>query len=1157
MALPLFWPGRYRFYPIGNTSAVSFTRDLALETDGTILLLRCGDPRNILYTIFSEPGNLDRTLDFTCIDIDPAVLARNVMLLTMVANQTSPAIMWNIFYHMRLDETSLAALVAHCQKLVTISATLKQWRSSVYSHFLRMCTEYTLEELRRHWSLYVAMQDLPTERKSAIETEFARSTREACSLDNVAALTISSARSAGPLLTRGLVVCSQQFVDYWKAGGSFTSPDEASNSTLLNPSLVYSLGGEGCSVQPGTDPLVSFHLAPTLANTRDDPTPAHIITAAKAEFENWCSTFHTSITSPNQRPPTIRFFVGEATAVCHSLRAHATTGALTAGIPVAKWNTQLITLDKYEYLTAPTTFNVIDTSNLDDHIGCLNVLIASVPLLPSLLFHDKDATKEFAQYLHTDLATFGLVVGICPVDYLSGFSSRSNVHELIAQDALKEKSGQFHRVTTWKSPSSANDFGLLREKPLLPIFDSRQLGTRLYDMYLQLFEREDPAYFDQIALASDYTRLREAVLGSNLIVEIRETFVLFLKLVRERLEIPVARWSETMERLFALLEQNNESVDVLTRHDFYARAHLHGVHTASFFKVNLPKFGPVASWDRVPSLVRIILVVPRENLALLEEISESVGTPLLQCEIKGTARQTRDVFASVHAAFGTIYSKGTPAHPSVLFNEDPRGRKGTSPLIASFIIATRLLTVDAVDNTEVCFAIRSTPAVSWALTKKMGSEFCLFRAKLMDKAHPYSATKSLGPSIATSPRVPQIGNMGPLLVELDEECEIVSHLTCRVYVESQGAKRLFGSGSTLKPGITQTSPCVMQLSIGQHRQNVEFPFPIIGSKNHLRLARKSLFIEIVVPISGPFRSDGMKLNPFPVVGEKHALAPWSVHRVNLSRLPALDTTASDVQKWLKLHLAWMSSARERKLTKTHGDDALALVKHTIHTIIGNAAGIGGGPLRRVFGLRDKPSTECDTIIFISDVKFDLEAHTLICDSYALPLTPALMVTTIGGDFSKLVQEGNIFNVGVYGDEMKAWKQLLPALAERCRSWKHASNCEYATQRKIPLSVEMHSDPLCGCGRGKNAEGMSKVKLWKNLAPFCTKIAISPLFAVSYLEPVPKDPEAGRCSVCRGKGKPKMKKCAKCQKVRYCSEDCQRKDWAAHKSKCKPASGPSV
>jgi len=57
MAHPLAWPGKYFFYPVGNTSAVCLTRDLAPEEPANIFLLGCGDPRNVLYTIFCEPQN--------------------------------------------------------------------------------------------------------------------------------------------------------------------------------------------------------------------------------------------------------------------------------------------------------------------------------------------------------------------------------------------------------------------------------------------------------------------------------------------------------------------------------------------------------------------------------------------------------------------------------------------------------------------------------------------------------------------------------------------------------------------------------------------------------------------------------------------------------------------------------------------------------------------------------------------------------------------------------------------------------------------------------------------------------------------------------------------------------------------------------------------
>ena len=57
MAHPLAWPGKYFLYAIGNTVAVCLTRDIPPEEPANILLLGCGDPRNVLYTIYSEPQN--------------------------------------------------------------------------------------------------------------------------------------------------------------------------------------------------------------------------------------------------------------------------------------------------------------------------------------------------------------------------------------------------------------------------------------------------------------------------------------------------------------------------------------------------------------------------------------------------------------------------------------------------------------------------------------------------------------------------------------------------------------------------------------------------------------------------------------------------------------------------------------------------------------------------------------------------------------------------------------------------------------------------------------------------------------------------------------------------------------------------------------------
>lgn len=298
----------------------------------------------------------------------------------------------------------------------------------------------------------------------------------------------------------------------------------------------------------------------------------------------------------------------------------------------------------------------------------------------------------------------------------------------------------------------------------------------------------------------------------------------------------------------------------------------------------------------------------------------------------------------------------------------------------------------------------------------------------------------------------------------------------------------------------------------------------------------------------------MKLNPFPVVKYGKSLNPWNIHRINLSQSPVLNMKAMNIEEWLNPHIASMFSSQERRspTNKKRQVNTLAYVKDTIHTIFVHSTGIKGSPMRNCFALRDKATTECDTIFFIGSLRFDLQSHAMVCDAYVLPLTPFLMATTIRNDFATLVNQGNIHNTTLYEGESEAWKMLLPTLVERCRtSWKHTDQCEYKTQGRIPLSVEMHENPICSCGRGKDVEGMMNISHWHRLAPFVTRLALSPLFAVSYLETIGRDPARYMCSVCRGKGKPKLLKCSTCQKTRYCSKRCQKKDWKIHKLRCKP------
>jgi hypothetical protein len=79
----------------------------------------------------------------------------------------------------------------------------------------------------------------------------------------------------------------------------------------------------------------------------------------------------------------------------------------------------------------------------------------------------------------------------------------------------------------------------------------------------------------------------------------------------------------------------------------------------------------------------------------------------------------------------------------------------------------------------------------------------------------------------------------------------------------------------------------------------------------------------------------------------------------------------------------MFSTREHSLRKKQNNDNIVLIKDTLHSITVRASGIQGGPARRVFALADEASHNCDTVLFISELRFDLSSHTIVCDAYAL------------------------------------------------------------------------------------------------------------------------------------------------------------------------------
>ena len=82
----------------------------------------------------------------------------------------------------------------------------------------------------------------------------------------------------------------------------------------------------------------------------------------------------------------IWIFCGEALRFCQALAEYRTTGSVAGDHTVSPWDATPLVFDAPDYVpgntSAPLTFNVIETSNLLDHVGLLNLLIATAPSFP-------------------------------------------------------------------------------------------------------------------------------------------------------------------------------------------------------------------------------------------------------------------------------------------------------------------------------------------------------------------------------------------------------------------------------------------------------------------------------------------------------------------------------------------------------------------------------------------------------------------------------------------------------------------------------------------------------------------------------------------------------------------------------------------------------
>lgn len=595
------------------------------------------------------------------------------------------------------------------------------------------------------------------------------------------------------------------------------------------------------------------------------------------------------------------------------------------------------------------------------------------------------------------------------------------------------------------------------------------------------------------------------------------------------------------------------------------------------------------AWTNIPPVICITLKVPRKNLtAFTGADRQSYGTPTVHCKVASTGGHWENLFSACHFSFGAVSTAGRRGSDSfeVTVAEDKAGWDGNSALVVTFYTPVWGILRDY-SSTTVSFGLHATPLIQASFMKHYGLTLKVFEAAISNAENVY-ITK-YPPHLQAFPKVEGlIPDQVTLLSEangavkrsltagVSPQTGSLLTTTGRLDFESQKIQALLQGGAPVKLG--NPSPCQVSVTLGEEQPlDLFFPVPILATSQKARIARKSSYVEVIAIVAIASRSDEFPtsfVHSLYLTGADKVPLAWSMSHLDLQKQPVLNLAQASKMTWLNMHFTQQMSSRERalldnrSLPRSPGERIRFDFKESLFSLFVQFAGLQG-PRFSHFGISNPSNSGVHILIFPQKFRLDLATRTVVLDCAVLPLHANIKPQL--DEFIRGLERGvKVMQILVDDAELRMWKQVLPAWVERCRGteWRHGEGCEYRGMGRIPLTEE-HDDTqfLCSCGQGVFPGVFEVVDVpgWAAMAKkYATRAAISPLFWAPfadevYVYPMPAASggsetvaEAGGCLVCgaeRKKNGGLLMRCANCHRAKYCSADCQKKDWTMHKRMC--------
>ncbi|KAF7958797.1 hypothetical protein EAE96_002330 [Botrytis aclada] len=1090
-------PGIQIFYPIGNTPAVNLLEYHAPKSDGEItdiLLLACGDPRSILYSLFCEDKPGHEKFNFVCCDIDPAILARNILLFSLIIDNAasygsqSPhdkrkiGAIWNLFYHFQIPQEDLKLLQEQSEKLLSFSKSPETWADSPYS-CITFVSLQTLEGVRKIWEKYAVQRSAEEQKKyEAPRRQTLSEIRQEYFYNGGACVTYS----AGVHWFAGVNSCWDALKGYWKKGVVAGNEDDvktlgSGGKGVLNPTFMVSAMSEDFIVPYTSDPLSAYHVPQVFDNpVSGKQCMEALATSAKRDFAEWCKAFAQYAAAGSVL---INAYMGDAVTFAYELasRGESRATSVVTRLYADSWSAKPMLLDGPGASLLPLSFQVIDTSNIVDYYGHLNILPATVPLLSrtfssvlyteSLRISSLDLKENLKAALLMDVNLASLLFGLTPSGQIMGYTTHNNYSE----DMTQQKSS--HRYQTrlpWRFPSFGDHHCCSTPSQRIKIeVDADELSQLCFDIYMKMFSIENL----NNRLKPGVRPLRSQMMNAYS----RLSFVNILHLMKQNI---TTDWMSFCTSL-------KEKIAADTVSHIGAKTVLE-----IFTHIDISNFVPGTRGYDPAYYSFVTMVVPRSDLEIFHQ-PDCSPHPGLHASIFRLNTGEEHLFFSLDGFFGTLKPQTDPELCGE-FIEDPQGWAGDSDLIISFPVPAHIVERKRC-HIGLCVTIDLNGS---GYMEYLGPGMVVCEVSGKNKKRVTVSKVPLGIPKSRLQPAPEIASEQPSVEQSDNSESRITIAATKLNdsVALQATYRFVDGTEETKAlqkaalvTLSDITPCSILLNIGEFSHRLRFPYPIDGTKATTKIARKSLWIQVNVPLAPTLKSGGYDQNPFPVItSPSNQPAIWALPRINLSTLPLVRSSNPDLLEDVDDQVY---SAREKRMLRNNDmstndfPGALLQLKHTLAEIMVHMN------TTKLCGVAVKGTTMsenvCDLLLVSNGLRHSRETSSLVFDGWVIcdvlgqgPTPPALL---------------HFMSYPVTRNEHILWKKMVPAAVESCRRvWEHDASCAYR-DTQAPLSIDSYVSPICKCGEGKDVGDFPEDSMLEPFKTRATRIALPLLSAVSYVE----------------------------------------------------------